>query len=149
MNKTTLVASARAALVAISLAATTLTAIPAMAAPMMHPTPNPSLTLGGPNGAIKVGPNGLKLQFGTPDYFKKCLSDNGVLRLLKRNGFHFVKIVRSSNSDNHRNRVWATGVKNFDYYMIRVDRCDRSFHTRKLGHNDKNDFSHFTLNFRF
>jgi hypothetical protein len=147
MNMTTFTTGARAALVALSLGASMLAPLSAVAAPPMGP--GPSLTLGGPNGAVNIGPGGIKLKFGTPDYFKKCLSDNGVLRLLAKNGFHFVKIVRSSNDDNGRNRVWATGVKNFDYYMIRVDRCDRSFSTHKLGHNNKNNFSGFSLNFNF
>jgi hypothetical protein len=147
MDMKTLKTGALGALVAISLAASALAPTAASAAPPMMNGPH--LTIGGNGGSVSIGAGGVHLLFGTPDYFKKCLSDNGVVRLLQRNGFHFVKIVRSSNDDNGRNRVWATGVKFFDYYMIRVDRCSKTFSTHKLGHNTHNNFNGFSLNFNF
>jgi hypothetical protein len=127
-------------LIALSLGASALVAVPAQAATM---TVNP------PSVQLKLGPGGVKFKFGTPDYFKKCLNDRGVLRLLDRNGYNFVRIVRSNNGDNGRNRVWATGAKHHDFYMIRVDRCSHDIRAKKLGHNDHDSFNGFTLKFNF
>jgi hypothetical protein len=139
---TTLTTCARAALVALSLGATALVAMPAQAATMTVNPPSVQLKLGGPGG-------GVKFKFGTPDYFKLCLNDRGVVRLLSRNGYNFVRIVRSNKGDNGRNRVWATGVKHHDFYMLRVDRCSHDIRARKLGHNDRDNFNGFSLQFNF
>jgi len=140
--------AARAAVVALTLGASALVAMPAEAA-MYGSGPSGHVTIGGPQGSVSIGTNGVQFQFGTPDYFKVCLSDRQVVRLIKRNGFYFVRIVRSSHNDNRHNRVWATAVKNHDYYMIRVDRCTHELRARKLGHNDNGDYSHFSPTFNF
>ena len=136
MNMKSFKAGARAALVAASLAASTVAAVAA-------PLPGPHVTIGGPAGAVSVWPGGVHLTFGTPDYFKRCLDDNGAIRLAQRNGFSHVQMSRHNSGDDGRNRVYLTGVKRFDFYVIRVDRCAKTLDAHKIGHNDKGDFSSF------
>lgn len=65
------------------------------------------------------GPS-IVLRFGSPDYFKYCMSDSQIFRSLRNSGYRDVDIVRSQNSSN---KVWATARKKTHWYQMRVDRC--------------------------
>jgi hypothetical protein len=65
------------------------------------------------------GPN-VTLRFGTPNYFKYCMSNSQVRRALRNSGYRDVDIVRESNSTN---KVWAVARKKSHWYQLRVDRC--------------------------
>lgn len=126
-------------LVALALSATSLAAVPAQAAGI-------SFNFG--NGPF----NGVHMHFGDHNYFNYCLSDHRVEDLLEdQYGFHNVNIVRESHDDDFNNRVWATGVKHHDFYMIRVDRCSKDVNFHKIDHDDHDHFDpgHIHLQFSF
>jgi len=109
----------KAGVVALSLGATAMVAMPAQAAPTF------SFQFGVGNGFGFGGPTyfgqpGITLQFGDPNYYMYCLSDSQIRKALKNNGYAQVKIVKYYNSSN---RVLAVGFKDGDWWQMRVNRC--------------------------
>lgn len=126
----------KAGVVALALAGTAITAIPAQAA---TPTFGFMLNLGGGGGVV--------LNFEDDDYFDVCLTDKQVVAALRAKGYSRVQIVDSAGGD----RVWVIARKNGDWWQMRVDTCTHKVDKVKEIHpinNNDNDL-HFNLTFTF
>jgi hypothetical protein len=111
---TSLKNSLRAGVVAIALVGTSLVGTaPAQAAVSFQ------LNFGTFMPGPPPGPH-VVFRFGTPDYFRYCMSDSQIFRSLRNAGYRDVDIVRHQNSTN---KVWATARKKGHWYQMRVDRC--------------------------
>jgi hypothetical protein len=112
----TLKASGRAAIVALTLGASVFTAVPAMA----QPTPSFNFQFGiGSDGKPSVG-------FGVDggngyydDDFDRCMSNRQIIRGLRDEGYRDIEIV----SELRRNRVGVVARYGRNYYQMRVNRC--------------------------
>lgn len=110
----TLKASGRAAIVALTLGASVFTAVPAMA----QPTPSFNFQFGiGSDGKPSVG-------FGVDsgrdyDDYDRCLSNRQIIRGLRDEGYRDIEIV----SELRRNRVGVVARYGRHYYSMRVNRC--------------------------
>ncbi len=130
----------KAGVVALALAGTAITAVPAQAA-------SPSFGFSLNFGKVFPGPGGgIVLHFGDKDYFDFCLTNREIIRGLNDRGYSRVKIVRESNRTN---KVWAIGRKHGDWFQMRIDRCshkvDQIRKIRPIGHNGNS----FRLEFTF
>lgn len=104
----------KAGVVALALAGTALTAVPAQAA---SPTFGFSLNLLGGGGGNN---GGIVLHFGDDNYFDVCFTNKQIIRGLRNAGYSQVRIVKENNSTD---KVWAIGKRKGDWWQMRVDRC--------------------------
>lgn len=111
---------ARAAVVALALGATTLSAAPAFA--QNGPSTSFSIQIPGGEGAMTFGEG----QMGTQrhggwddDYDFRCLTNREVRRGIARYGFNRVEITR----ELRRDRVEVRAVYGNWLYSMRVDKC--------------------------
>jgi hypothetical protein len=127
----------KAGVVALALAGTAITAIPAQAA---TPTFGFMLNLGGGGGIV--------LNFeDEDDFFDLCLTDKQVVAAIRAKGYSRVQIVDSAGGD----RVWVIARKNGDWWQMRVDTCSGKVDRVKEIHpiNDDDDDIKFNLTFTF
>jgi hypothetical protein len=128
----------KAGVVALALAGTAITAVPAQAAsPMFGFSLN---LLGGGGGG------GIVLHFGDDDYWDYCLTNKQIIKALNNKGYSKVKIVKESNSSN---KVWAIGRKYGDWYQLRVDRCTGKVDQVKQIYPEDDSGLSFHLTFSF
>lgn len=135
----TILSTLKAGAVALALAGTAMTAIPAQAA---SPTFGFSLNLLG--GGSSNG--GIFLHFGDDDYWDVCLTNKQIIKGLNNKGYSSVKIVKESNSSN---KVWAIGKKKGDWFQMRIDRCDGKVDQVKEIYPYDTDGGTFTLKLVF
>lgn len=128
----TILSTLRAGAIAVALAGTALTAIPAQAA---QPTFGLQLNLGG---------GGIVLQFGDKELV--CLSDKQIVKALNNKGYSKVKIVKTYKNSN---KVWAIGRKSGDWFQMRVDRCTGKVDKVKEIYPEDDDNLSFNLTFTF
>jgi hypothetical protein len=111
----TLKASGRAAIVALTLGASVFTAVPAMA----QPTPSFNFQFGiGSDGKPSVG-FGVDSGNGYYDDDFECLTNRQIIRGLRDEGYRDIEIV----SELRRNRVGVVARYGRHYYSMRVNRC--------------------------
>lgn len=108
----------RAAVLAVVLAGTALSAVPVQAAP---PNLNGGFSLDvKPQGGDAKGLQQYKKkQFGPNDFFNWCLTDKQIRRGLQNYGFDEVHIVDRLS----KNRVRVEAIYDDWYYSFRVNRC--------------------------
>jgi hypothetical protein len=126
MSLSSLKTAGRAAIVALTLGAASLSAMPAQAA-----SPSFSLQLGIGNDGGVMGFDGKRAPRG---FFpiKKCLSNSQVVRGLERYGFDDVEVVRKLSST----RVLVIGEWDWRYYSMKVNKCSGEvYEIRKLQKN--------------
>ena len=116
----------RAAIVALTLGAASLSAVPAQAA-----SPSFSLQLGiGNDGGVM----GFDINRAPRGFFpiRKCLSNSQVVRGLERYGFDNVDVVRKLSNT----RVLVIGEWDRRYYSMKVNKCTGEvYEIRKLQKN--------------
>jgi hypothetical protein len=142
----TLKTTGRAALIAVAMGATAITAMPVQAA---EPSGSFSLQfgtgMGGPmhfGQGFKFGNGNITLHFGDKNFFNYCLTNRQIERGLDRRGFDNVRIVKSGER-----RVVAVGKWNGRWYEMRVDRCTGKVdHVKRVKQRSNGSFS-ITLNF--
>lgn len=112
----TLRQTGRAAVLAVVLAGTALSAVPVQAAPNMGGF---SLEVKPQGGDQKQMKQFKKKDFGPNDFFNWCLTDKQIRKGLKAYGFFDVQIV------NHlsKNRVRVEAGYDDWYYSMRINRC--------------------------
>jgi hypothetical protein len=111
--------SSRAAVIALALGASALTAMPAQAAPG-EPSFNFQLGIGGGGGNsfdLQLDSNGKKKPGKFP--INICLSDSQIERGLRDYGFRNVDVIRHLS----KNRVQALGDWNRKTYIMTVNKC--------------------------
>ncbi len=113
----TLRQTGRAAVLAIVLAGTALSAVPAQAAPNMGGFSLDVKPQGG--GDQKQMQQYKKKGFGPNDFFNWCLTDKQIRRGLKAYGFFDVEIVDYLG----KNRVRVEAGYDDWYYSMRINRC--------------------------
>ena len=128
----------KAGVVALALAGTAITTLPAQAA---SPTFGFSLNLLGGGGG-----GGIVLHFGDDNYFDLCYTNKQIIQGLNNRGYYKVKIVKESNSSN---KVWAIGRKYGDWFQMRVDRCNGKVDQVKQIYPVNNGGNSFNLTFSF
>jgi hypothetical protein len=131
--------TSRAAVLAVVLAGTALSAVPAQAAP---PNLNGGFSLDvKPQGAPpKQMQQFKKKQFGPNDFFNWCLTDKQIRKGLMNYGFDDVDIVAHLS----KNRVRVEASYGNWYYSMRIHRCSGVVdHIKKLypiwGKDDYDD----------
>lgn len=126
----------RAGVVALVVAGTAITAVPAQAA---SPSFGFSLNFGAP------GPKGnVQLHFGDRNYWRVCLSDAQLRTALRRNGYSDMRIVRE---DRRGNTVFAVARKHNHWYSMRIDRCTGK--VDRVREIQRNRNGSFNLSFSF
>jgi hypothetical protein len=113
----TLRQTGRAAVLAVILAGTALSAVPAQAAPNMGGFSLDVKPQGG--GDQKQMQQYKKKGFGPNDFFNWCLTDKQIRRGLKNYGFFDVEIVDYLG----KNRVRVEAGYDDWYYSMRINRC--------------------------
>lgn len=113
----TLRQTGRAAVLAVVLAGTALSAVPAQAAPNMGGFSLDVKPQGG--GDQKQMQQYKKKGFGPNDFFNWCLTDKQIRRGLKAYGFFDVEIVDYLG----KNRVRVEAGYDDWYYTMRINRC--------------------------
>lgn len=113
----TLRQTGRAAVLAVVLAGTALSAVPAQAAPNMGGFSLDVKPQGG--GDQKQLQQYKKKGFGPNDFFNWCLTDKQIRRGLKAYGFFDVEIVDYLG----KNRVRVEAGYDDWYYSMRINRC--------------------------
>lgn len=113
----TLRQTGRAAVLAVVLAGTALSAVPAQAAPNMGGFSLDVKPQGG--GDQKQMQQYKKKGFGPNDFFNWCLTDKQIRRGLKAYGFFDVEIVDYLG----KNRVRVEAGYDDWYYSMRINRC--------------------------
>lgn len=131
-----------AAVLALTLGATAMSAVPAQAA-----SPSFSFQFGLGNGGVGMYPHpgsGVQLHFGDDNYFDYCMTNRQIARALSQYGFRDARVVREGNQYN---KVIAVGRKGGSWYQMRVDRCTGKVdRVTKVRRSDRGDFS-ITLSF--
>jgi hypothetical protein len=112
----TLRQTGRAAVLAVVLAGTALSAVPVQAAPNMGGF---SLEVKPQGGDQKQMQQYKKKGFGPNDFFNWCLTDKQIRRGLKAYGFFDVEITDRLS----RNRVRVEAGYDDWYYSMRINRC--------------------------
>jgi hypothetical protein len=116
----TLKSTGRAAILAIALGATALTAAPAYAQRGGGPGLSFELNLGGGGGGFSIqGGDSSRRGGGGGDFSLFCLSNSQIRSGLRDYGFRNVDIGRSLGN----NRVRVTARYDGDWYSMRVNRC--------------------------
>ena len=109
--------TSRAAVLAVVLAGTALSAVPAQAAPNLNG--GFSLDVKPQGGDQKQFQQYKKKQFGPNDFFNWCLTDKQIRKGLINYGFEEVHIVDHLG----KNRVRVQAIYGDWYYSLRVHRC--------------------------
>lgn len=137
MNFPTLLKTgARAAIVALTIGGTALTAMPAQAA-----SPNLGFSFSFGNGSNYGGP-GVQLNFGNSNKSKWCLTDRQLTFQLRQHGWSGLQLIRS----NKFNAIFV-GARKGNWYQVRVNRCDGNVDVRPVSRKKNGGGFNITLGF--
>jgi hypothetical protein len=123
---------ARAAVVALTLGGTALTAMPVQAAPAL----GFSFSFG--NGGMYGGP-GMYQDYN--DHMMSCMTNRQVRFQLRQHGWYNLQVIRSGQFN-----VILVGQRNGKWFQIRVNRCNGNTDIRPVSKKKSGGFS-ITLSF--
>jgi hypothetical protein len=106
--------------------------------------------------SLQFGSPSMHMHFGDRQYFKYCLSDDGIEARLERRGYDNVHVIRHDNNDDYNNKVWVV-AQNYkgDWYQMRVDRCTHAvdklhlIHKHQKHEHQEFDFNRFSFTYNF